>query len=406
MATPILMPKPGQMTEECTLVFWRKHEGDPVRKGDILFEIETDKANMDVEAFDEGVLLRQVVAEGQTVPVNTVCGYIGVPGEALPEESPPIGAVPVVEAAAAPTEAVRAPEAPPVRDTTVEGGTGRPTGPAISPRAARLAASAGIDPASLAGTGPSGRVTERDVERAIAERAAGATQAPPGPPEEVPPQPLSRMRQVIAKRLSASATIPQFSLTNSVDVTGLLALRDETSAEERLGVTDYVLWSVARTLPEFPEVNSRTDGVSIWLRRRVDLGLAVAVPNGLVVPVIRDADGLSLHELHGRVETLTVAAREGSLLPDQLTGSSFTVTNLGMYDVEQFTSIVNPGEAAILAVSSVRPTPVAVGGEVLVRQLMKVTLTADHRIVDGEMAARFVAALRRRLQDPESFRGS
>ena len=429
MAHPILMPKPGQMTEECVLVAWHKREGDEVRRGDVLFEIETDKAVMDVESFDDGVLLRRYVEEGQTVPVNTVCAYVGAAGEDVPDVAPVPEAAPTAVAGgeAAPVAGEAAP-VPDVAPTGAQAPTGAPAPPdavepprpgqlPISPRAARLAAELGVDPRSLAGSGPGGRIVERDV-RAAAESSAesAAEPAPPSAqvgldvaaavPDEEPPVPLSRMRQVIAERLAwSTSTIPHFSVTVAVDMTRLVTLREELKATgTSLSVTDFVLASTAQALREFPEVNARTDGRSVWVRRRVHLGLAVSVPRGLVVPVIRDADRCSLGELHERAAALAAAARGGNLTVDDMTGGTFTVSNLGMFGVDEFAAIINPGEAGILAVSSITPTAVAVGDGLAIRQLMKLTLSADHRIVDSELAARFLNALRRRLQDSEGFR--
>jgi pyruvate dehydrogenase E2 component (dihydrolipoamide acetyltransferase) len=421
------MPKPGQMTEECVLSLWLKNEGDPVAKGDVIFEIETDKSTMEVESFHDGVLLRRLVAEGQTVPVNTICAWIGAPGEAVPaaETVPePVGveataSVPVAVGPAGASAAVSAVAASAV------GGSGAAApaaaGPAaagrlaISPRASRLAAEAGLDPRSVAGTGPGGRIVERDVAAAIdvrgaaaqagaAPAASSAASAPDS--EEAAPQPLSRIRQVIAERLTLSATtIPSFSVTVAADVTRLVALRDELrEGGVNLTVTDFVLAAAAQTLAEFPDVNSRTDGRSVWLRRRVHLGLAVALPAGLVVAVIRDADRLGLLEVHDRAARLVAAARAGRLSVDDMTGSTFTVSNLGMFGVDAFSAIINPGESAILAVGGAIPTPVAMGDGIAVRTVMKLTLTADHRLIDGELGARFANAIRRRLEDPAALR--
>jgi len=424
MATPILMPKPGQMTEECVLTLWRKEVGDPVHKGDVLFEIETDKSSMEVETFEEGVLLARVVGEGETAPVNAVCGWIGQAGEAIPETpAAPIAAPePVAAPAAQATPAI--PAAP--------AGTGRVK---ISPRASRLAAQLGVDPLSVTGTGPEGRIVERDIRTAasapsapeaatpaspaapgsLAAPAATAAPATPAPvlPIAVPPvegedepRPMSRMRRTIATRLTNSwQTTPHFTVTVAVDVTRVLALRAELKAEgHSLTVTDFVLAATAQTLAEFPDVNSRTDGALVYPRRRVHLGVAVSVPSGLVVPVVRDADRLTIAQLHDRIAVLAAAAREGTVSVDDLAGSTFTVSNLGMFGVEEFSAIINPGEAAILAVSSAIATPMAVDGGIGIRQVMRLTLSADHRIVDGEMGARFLNALRRRLEDVRAFR--
>ena len=211
---------------------------------------------------------------------------------------------------------------------------------------------------------------------------------------------------MIADRLTASWTsTPHFTVTVAVDVTKLLALRAELKVGgTSLTVTDFVLAATAQTLAEFPDVNSRTDGVSVWPRRRVHLGVAVSLPGGLVVPVIRDADRLMLGELHDRMAVLAAKAREGTLPIDDMQGSTFTVSNLGMFGVEEFSAIINPGEAAILAVSSAIPTAVAIGDGLAVRTIMRLTLSADHRIVDGEMGARFLGSIRRRLEDAAAFR--
>jgi pyruvate dehydrogenase E2 component (dihydrolipoamide acetyltransferase) len=441
MAHAIRMPKPGQMTEECVLTSWLKAEGDPVHRGDVLFEIETDKSSMEVEAFDEGVLLRRLVPEGATVPVNAICGWVGQPGEGIPE----VEAAAAVGVAPAAGTDVTGSERPARRAaaTATTGASGTPVtvAPAvsptpagrlrISPRATRLAAGAGIDPRTLAGTGPDGRVVERDVRAAIdaaASEAVGAAAAAPthpipvaaavtGVPEaptfavppvegEEEPRPLSRMRRIIADRLTASyRTTPHFTVTVAADVTRLMARRRELkSAGVDLTVTDFVLAAAAQTLVEFPDVNSRTDGVSVYPRRRVHLGLAVALPVGLVVPVVRDADRLTVAEIHDRAAALGAAARDGRLTVDEMTGSTFTVSNLGMFGVDEFSAIINPGEAAILAVASALRQPVAIGDALAVRWMMKLTLSSDHRLVDGEMAARFLNALRRRLEDARSLR--
>ncbi len=437
MAHPILMPKPGQMTEECTLVAWLKKPGDPVHRGDVLFEIETDKSNMDVEAFDEGVLLKTYVEVGETVPVNSVVAYVGQAGEAVPDTAP---ASTAVAATPAPVpESLRpeaAPAAPVVTPPLAPRANGRDDRIRISPRASRLAASSGVDPRTIAGTGPEGRITERDVQAAletartapapevvagpaaVAAAASAGTPAPVAAPtpafvppsfaseDEEAPRPLSRMRRVIGERLTfSSTTVPQFTVTVSVDMTRILALRAELKAAgTALSVTDFVLAATAQTLVEFPEVNSRTDGQSVWIRKRVHLGVAVAVPSGLVVPVIRNAQSLSLTGLHDRAAAMATAAREGKLTPDEMTGSTFTISNLGMFGVDEFSAIINPGESAILAVSSVAPTAVAIGEALAVRQMMKLTISADHRLIDGELAARFLNALRRRLTDAAAFR--
>ena len=430
MPHAILMPKPGQMTEECTVIAWHKREGDHVARGDVLFEIETDKSAMEVEAFDEGVLLRIVAQEGDTVPVNQVCAWVGQPGEAIPETPRPAApvesAAPAVESAAPAVEGAEGAVAPATAPVTaaMSPATAAARAPdeagarmRISPRASRAAADAGVDPRTITGSGPEGRITEKDVLAAVAAVAARAVATPGAAPRSAPipavpvegeeePRPLSRMRRVIADRLTASwTTSPHFTVTVAVDVSRLLALRSELKAAgTNLTVTDFILAATAQTLAEFPDVNSRTDGASVWRRRRVHLGLAVSLPGGLVVPVIRDADRLTIAELHDRAADVAGRARDGTLTPDEMTGGTFTVSNLGMLGVEEFSAIINPGESAILAVAAAMPTVVAIGDAMAVRSIMKLTLSADHRQVDGEVAARFLGSLRRRLEVPGAFR--
>jgi dihydrolipoamide dehydrogenase len=376
---------------------------------------------MEVETFEEGVLLAQVAAEGETVPVNSVCGWIGQPGEAIPETPAPAPVQPVASSPApsSPASSAAAQSAAPASSTRAPASSGSSpsSGPVpapvgdlrISPRARRLADSAGIDVSSIRGTGPDGRVVERDVQAAITlgqSRAAVAHAASPTVPGEAAPHPMSRMRRVIAERLTSSwQTTPHFTVTVAADVTKLLALRAQLKASgSNLTVTDFVLAATADTLAEFPDVNARTDGTSVWPRSRIHLGMAVSVPSGLVVPVIRDADKLTVAELHDRAAALAAAARAGTASVDDLTGSTFTVSNLGMFGVEEFSAIINPGEAAILAVSSALPTPAVVDGRVEVRQVMRLTLSADHRIVDGAMGAQFVRTLQGRLEAADAFR--
>jgi pyruvate dehydrogenase E2 component (dihydrolipoamide acetyltransferase) len=255
----------------------------------------------------------------------------------------------------------------------------------ISPAAKILAVKESVDLLSLRCAGDDGRIGVGDVQRAIAER----------------PKPMSRMRQTIAQRLTQSFTsTPHFFTTVSVDMTELMAYRAELKSRGApYTVTDFILHAVAAALKEFPLVNSTTDGRQVWWHGQVHLGLAVALEQGLVVPVIWNAAELSLDELHERNVALSEKARAGKLTPDEMSGSTFTVSNMGMLNVENFTAIINPGEGAILAISSALPQPAAKDGQVVVRQIMKITLSADHRLVDGATAARFVNAVKAKLED-------
>jgi pyruvate dehydrogenase E2 component (dihydrolipoamide acetyltransferase) len=452
MVRPITMPKLGQSEEVGTLVRWRKKVGDAVVKGDILFEIETDKAVLEVESFFEGTLLKIVVQEGTTVPINTTVGFVGDPGEAIPETAAP---APEPRRAAAPSvskEAPRPPAPSPARGMP-EARLERPVAPGelrvvervtpapsvmaapevfrISPRAAKLARESAINPSPIVGTGPYGRIVERDVENYLESKGYYQLRITPAAkrlaakenidiltldgkngPQRITvatvqraiaekPQPMSRMRQVIASRLTESfTTTPHFFVTVAVDMTELVNFRSELKAQgASYTVTDFILKAVALSLVEFPIVNSTTDGKNVRWHSKVHLGLAVNLEQGLVVPVIRDAEELSLAELHDCATELVAKARAGKLTPDEMGGSTFTISNMGMLDIENFTAIINPGESAILAVSSTLKQPAVKDDRIVVRDIMKMTMSSDHRIIDGATAARFANAIKQKLEE-------
>jgi pyruvate dehydrogenase E2 component (dihydrolipoamide acetyltransferase) len=441
MVRPITLPKLGQSEEEGKIVKWRKREGDAVAKGDILFEIETDKAVLEVESYFEGTLLKIVVPEGQTVPIQALVGFIGNPGEPIPEVKQPAPPPPKVAAAPPAREVPRAAAPrPAARELSVRPAS-VPPAPAptlfrISPRAARLAKESGIDPAPISGTGPQGRVVEADVKAYLTAKGYDRLRITPaakglavkegidvlslqGTGEggrltvtdveraiAEKPKPMSKMRQIIAQRLTHSYTTqPHFFLTVAVDMTDLLAFRAELKAKgAAYTVTDFILEAVTLALTEFPTVNSTTDGKTVRWHSKVQLGLAVALEQGLVVPVIRHADDLTLAEIHERATELTAKARAGKLTPDEMTGSTFTISNMGMLDVENFTAIINPGEGAILAVSSTLKTPVVKDDKIAIRSIMKMTLSSDHRLIDGALAARFVNAIKQKLEEISLWR--
>ena len=454
MAQAVIFPKLGQTMEEGAIVKWLKKEGDPVGKGDILFEIETDKANLEVESFFEGVLLKIYVREGLTVPVNTVVGYVGAAGEKAPAEPPKAEAAPAPAPAPAPTAApapkssasspsapaVPAPAAAPaVAPRPAPQPLAAPTPAArlvISPRAKALAKDACIDPSRVRGSGPNGRIVEKDVQAYLTSSGHDALRITPAAKrlasekeidiltvrgsgdagrimvEDIEralkrkPVVLSRMRQVIARRLVESKqTIPHFYVTVKADITDLMTYRADLKAKGLVySVNDFVLEAVILSLEEFPVVNSVTDGQTVSWRGDVDLGMAVSVENGLLVPVIRASQSLTLKELSAQTKALAEKARTGKLTPDEMVGSSFTVSNMGMLNVDQFTAIINPGEAGILAVSSGRQVPAVVNGEIKIRTIMAMTLSADHRIVDGSTGALFVNAIKSKLENVELWK--
>ena len=449
MAQPILMPKMGQSQEDCAIVKWRCNVGDVVKKGDILFEVETEKAVLEVESFYDGSLLKMVVPVGQAVPIGTTVAFIGQPGEKVPDvvQPPQAPAAPKVEAAApvktaAPAVTPAAPKvaatpAPiPVSTPSPVSAPAAPTRQAISPRAKALTEASAINSDAIKGSGPNGRIVEKDVKAYLAANHYDELRVSPAAKtlaikEKVNilavrgtgdggrimvgdvqrslmerPRALSKMRQIIAQRLTQSViTAPHFFVTVDVDMTDLLALRKQAKDEGKsYSVTDFILEAVVLSLQEHPVVNSTTDGKSAWWHSAVHLGVATSLPEGLVVPVVRNADTLSLAELHNAVADLAARARVNKLLPEEMSGSTFTVSNMGMLNVENFTAIINPGESAILAVSSTQERAVVRNGKVLARSMMKITLSSDHRLIDGATAATFSNALKTKLEDMQLWK--
>ncbi len=439
MVTPIIMPKFGQMTEESTIVEWFKKEGDKVAKGDMLFAVETDKSVMEVESFEEGTLLKIVTKVGIGVPVQSIVGFLGAPGEAVPE-------VPALEVRSSAKQAVpsqaavsRLPERPSAATPAAAPGPVLPIEqPAqifrISPRAAALARASVIDPKPINGTGPAGRIVEKDVMAYLASRGYDALRISPAAKAlavkegldllAIPatdgrigvaeveravaekPVAMPKMRQVIAERLTTSmATAPHWYASVSVDMGEVIAAREQMKAAgNKVSFNDFISYATVASLKDFPNFNSTTDGKVLRWKSRVHLGIAVSLDEGLVVPVIRNADELTLAELGARAADLAVKARAGKLGPDELSGSTFTISNLGMLDVENFAAIINLGEAGILAVGAVVKKPVVRGDEIVIRPMMKMTVSSDHRLIDGAMAARFINAVKKRLEDSETWK--
>ncbi len=442
----VVMPKMGDTMEEGKVITWRKHEGDTVAKGDALAEIETEKVNIEAEAFAAGTLRKIIAPEGATVPVGQPIALIGEPAEAIPAE---FGGAPAQ--AAQPTKAPAAQSAPPAAQSAAKtkqvaqparaaaaasvavanGHVAQPSSPSatpsvtqngqdggrifISPLARHIAAEHNLDIAQIQGTGPGGRIIRDDVLEALqsgqapAVGAPATTAAPTPTGPEVEAVPLSQMRKTIAKRLQQSMqTAPHFYVTVSVDATRLMQLRAQineyaaTLAQPaKVSVNDIVVKAVATTLTRMPQVNVSFDGERILYKKRVNVGMAVALEQGLIVPVLRDADKRGLLDLARESRRLAEAARAGKLKAEELQGGTFTVSNLGMYDVESFTAIINPPESAILAVGSIIPTPVATPDrQVVVLDQMKLTLSSDHRALDGAIAARFLQALKQLIEQP------
>jgi pyruvate dehydrogenase E2 component (dihydrolipoamide acetyltransferase) len=403
MATPVLLPKLGLTQDEGTVVRWLRPEGSRVTKGEPLFEVLTEKATLEVESPATGVLLRILVPEGATVPVATPIAVIGEPGEEIPPA--PGAGVSVAPAAGAASPAVEGSAAP-----------GAPPSPPrgrvrISPRARALAEAAGLDVSTLVGTGPDGRIVERDVQRALEERAARGGAAPAAQPAPASPAASAgvsaRMRAVIARRMVESLReSAQLTLTTEVDMAEAARMRDEVAPEleRREGVrptyTDLVIRATALALREHPAVNARWEGEGIRRLEEIHIGVAVALDEGLLVPVLRHADRMSLAQIARAVRELSERARALRLRPEEMQGSTFTVTNLGMYEIDAFTPILNPPESGILGVGRVVRRPVAVGERVEVRPTVVLSLTFDHRVVDGAPAAQFLQRVKHILEHP------
>ena len=396
MATEIKLPRLGQGMESGTIVRWLKSEGEPVEKGEPLYELDTDKVTQEVEADASGVLLRIAVEEGE-VEVGRTIALIGQEGESVPDEAP----TPAPEEPAKP-EAKRAAPAAQTLQQTVARSDGRGGGRIkASPLARRIARERGVELSSLQGTGPEGRIVAEDVERAAAAPAPAA--AVPAPPFEAEVVPLTSLRRTVARRMTEAWQAPAFQISMSADMTRALAIRArlvERGDTPKPTISDLLTKVSAAALMRHREVNALYEGDAVRLLASADIGMAVATERGLLVPVIRGCERLTIPEIAAARADLVERARSGKLQQADLEGGSFTISNLGMYGVEQFVAVLNPPQAAILAVGAVQETPVARDGAVEIRPLMTMTLTCDHRSVDGATAADFLRTLKTFLEEP------
>jgi len=383
MAFKVIMPQLGLTMTEGTIIQWFKAEGDPVRQGEQLYEFETDKAVMQVEAQADGVLGKVLVGEGVAVSIGGTVAWIVAPGEEIPEE--------IAEEVSCPKAPVPVVMAPPAE------AEGRGERVRASPVARRLAEEAELDLATVQGTGPGGRITKEDVEQALAQM-----KGPPPPAAVAVGVPLTGLRAVIARRMAESAhTTAAVTLTTEVDAGELVALRETLRAEiEGVSYNDLFILIVARALRAFPFMNARLQGEAIEQLTEVHVGLTVEAERGLVVPVIRHADRKSLRQIAQERRELVEQARVGQATPDDLTGSTFTLTNLGMYGVDAFTPLINLPETAVLGVGRIAERPVVRQGQMVARPTLWLSLTFDHRLVDGAPAARFLQHIGRLVEQP------
>jgi pyruvate dehydrogenase E2 component (dihydrolipoamide acetyltransferase) len=399
MATEVKLPRLGQGMEAGTIVKWLKAEGEPVKKGEPLYELDTDKVTQEVEAEADGVLLRIAVAEGE-VPVGQTIAVIGAEGEEVAIEAEP-PAQPEPEAASAP-EPSAAPPAPESAPGAQEPSTRTNGRVKASPLARRIARERGIPLDQVRGTGPDGRIVAEDVERAATQPAA-APSAAPVPTGAVERIPLTSMRRTIARRLTAAWEAPVFQLTVSADMTRaneLVARARELNPDVRITVTDLLTKLCGVALVRHRAVNVQLADDALLVFPTAHVGIAVAAPQGLVVAVIRSVERLSLPELARARGDVVGRARDNKLQQGDLEGGTFTISNLGMFGVEQFVAVLNPPQAAILAVGATEERPVARAGQVVVRPMMTMTLTVDHRAVDGAEGADFLRTVKTFLEDP------
>jgi pyruvate dehydrogenase E2 component (dihydrolipoamide acetyltransferase) len=451
--TEVTMPSMGADMTEGAVARWLKKEGEAVKRGEILAEIETDKAVVEMEAYGNGVLRRIVVPEGQKVPVGRLIAYIGEPDDRLPEAaggsaaraaagvaagtgavaasraSPSSTGAPVAPAGQKPAAVqqaapVRVAAPPADRPAAVEAGERLKA----SPVARKLAEQHGVDLSAVTGTGPGGRITREDVEKAIAEglkpvqmasaqaplqtptvaaAAGAAARAAPAPFAETTP--LSAMRQAIAKVTVRSKTqIPHFYVTASIDMTEAMKVRGQVNAAlesegVRVSVNDFVLKATALALQKHPKFNSFFEGDRLVNHARINIGVAIALEAGLIVPAVLGCESKSLKEIARASRTLGEKARAGKLTQEELTGATFSTSNLGMFEVDQFVAIIVPPQSGILAVGRVTRTPVVRGDQIIVADIMKATISMDHRVADGAEAAVFLVDVKKALENPVSL---
>ena len=458
MATKVTMEALSPTMEEGRLVKWTKNEGDPVAAGDVLAEVETDKAVMELVARGDGVLRKRLANEGDSSPVGTLLAVIGTADENIdsivggagapapatavadtkesagqsaapsaPAQSQGEASTPPQQkaggAGAAPPAPRSAPRPPPRRPAAPppqqqKGNGAHPSAPSsaggrqrTSPLARRLASEKGIQLGGIQGSGPGGRIVKRDIENARAVATTGMARS--GAAERLAAEgdfkdvPLTQIRKTIARRLAESnGPVPTFFLTAEFDVSRAAEMRTqlaEMGDQYKASFNDIVIKAVALALAEHPEVNAHWLNDKIRHFNRIHVAMAVAVEDGLITPVLFDADRLSLWEISARARDLARRARDRKLMPEEYTGSTFSVSNLGMFGIDQFTAIINPPEAGILAIGGVEEKPVVVNGQLEVRQRMRVTMSCDHRAVDGATGAKFLQTVRRYIENPLSL---
>ena len=431
MATKVIMPKLSPTMEEGQISRWLKKEGDKVSMGEPLAEIDTDKATMEMQALGNGVLRKILINEGQAAPLGQLIAVIGEPDEdiaSLVSEAPaaaPAQEQKKEEPQAAPNQEP-APPAPQAKAAAAGAGTvdnGRqPQAETsdsarliVSPLAARMAAEAGLDLRSLQGSGPGGRIIKKDIEAALTQpKAAPPAQAfpravEPGRFQQTPAsayrdEPASEIRKTIAKRLVTSlGPVPHFFLTSEIEMDRAAEMRQGINALDpdlKISINDIIIKVVAAALIQHPEVNASFQEKFVRYYEHADIGVAVAIEDGLITPVVRSADQKSLSQIAAEVRELAGRARSRKLKPEEYTGASFSISNLGMFGIDEFTAVINPPEGAILAVGAMTAKPVVRDNEIVIRQIMRVTMSCDHRVIDGATGAKFLQTFKKILENP------
>ena len=438
MATKVIMPKLSPTMEEGQIARWLKKEGDKVAMGEPLAEIDTDKATMEMQALAEGVLRKIIIDEGQSAPLGDLIAIIGTadedissllsaapaaapaPDQKAPEPPPPAPAAEPAEQPAPPqAQAAAAGTAANGRQTASAPAPAPPSGRLIvSPLAARMAAESGLDLRSVQGSGPGGRIIKKDIEAALSQPQAAT--APQRYPRAVEPaqfqpaavaaasayrdEPATQIRQTIAKRLVTSlGPVPHFFLTTDIEMDRAAEMRRGINALDpdlKISINDIIIKFTAAALMQHPEVNASFQEKFIRYYEHADIGVAVAIEDGLITPVVRAADQKSLSQIAAEVRELAERARSKRLKPEEYTGATFSISNLGMFGIDEFTAVINPPEGAILAVGAMTPKPVVRDNEVVIRQIMRVTMSCDHRVIDGATGAKFLQTFKKILENP------
>lgn len=440
MATQVIMPKLSPTMEEGQLSRWLKKEGDKVSMGEPLAEIDTDKATMEMQALGSGVLRKILIQEGESAPLGQLIAIIGEPDEDISAFSAPTTSSPAPKAASTDAPPAEAKSDVPATETVAAGGsTGNPSGNGggdaapveavsgrrliVSPLAARMAAESGIDLRTVNGSGPGGRIIKRDVEELMSGKTATAPAAGQSPQRHLRAvggsafqksataqasayrdEPASEMRRTIAKRLVTSlGPVPHFFLTTEIEMDRAAEMRkgiNELDPELKISVNDIIIKVAAAALIQHPQVNASFQDKVVRYYEHADIGVAVAIEEGLITPIVRGADQKSLSEIASEVRDLADRARHRKLRPEEYLGASFSVSNLGMFGIDEFTAIINPPEAAILAVGAMSAKPVVRNNELAIRQMMRVTMSCDHRVVDGATGAKFLQTFKKILENP------